>query len=309
MAPSVFVVVGELSETLVVTFTHYLHQLALLIRLPNAFTVISNVCAAYIIGAQGAVEWQGFISLLIAGLSFYHAGMILNDCLDIKEDRQFQPHRPLAAGTISALVAWLLALYLFAFGLVILFSFAVQTFIYGVLLLICIVAYNLASRQMYFACLLMGLCRCLLWMVVLSAVNAVEQQAHYAVLVGAYVMALTFLSRDENLAQNSLLPGVSASILTLGCGFFLAMQFYNNVGFGVNHAVLLVLLGIAFFKLMQLYKNYTPQAVRATVMFFILGLIPLDATLLFISGYPVAAIAVLLLIIPGRMLAKFLYVS
>lgn len=291
------------------TFTHYLHQLALLIRLPNAFTVMSNVTAAYIIGAQGDMQWQNFISLLIAGLSFYHGGMILNDCLDIKEDRQFQPHRPLAARTISAVVAWMLCLYLFAFGLAILVSFDTRTLIYGVLLLACIVSYNLASRKVYFACLLMGLCRCLLWLVVLSAVNAVEQQAHYAVLVGTYVIALTFLSRDENLAQKQWLPWVSASWLIVGCGFFLAIQQYKGLVFDVKMLALLVFLSVAFFKLIQLYKNYTAQSVRATVMFFILGLIPLDATLLFISGYSFAAIGVVLLIIPGRILAKFLYVS
>lgn len=291
------------------TFSQYLHQLALLVRLPNAFTVTSNVAAAWVIGSHAALDWQIFVSLLLAGLSFYHGGMILNDCLDIKEDRQFNPRRPLAARTISPLLAWLLCLYLFVFAVAILFSFDTRTLVYGLLLLACIVSYNVASRKMYFACVLMGLCRCLLWLVVLSAMGALERYAHFAVLVGIYVMALTFLSRDENLAEKKWLPSVTAICLLFGCVFFVFMQSQHP---GAADAKLLVLAGfvaLMLIRLVYLQRNYTPQTVRATVMFFILGLIPLDATLLFISGHFYAAILVLLLIIPGRFLAKFLYVS
>ena len=41
----------------------------------------------------------------------------------------------------------------------------------------------------------------------------------------------------------------------------------------------------------------------------ILGMIPLDACLLFVAGYPLVSLIVLLLIVPGKLLAKRMYVT
>lgn len=284
-------------------------QLALLIRLPNSFTVIANIFAASFIGSQDDLDFSVLIILLATSLCFYHGGMVLNDCLDIEEDRVTQPHRPLVTGKVPVPFAWGMAISLMLVGVLLPLLLNQSSFVVGCLLAVSIFSYNISPRESLFGCVLMGLCRCLNWLLALVAVGGFKEYAHYAVLVGVYVMSLTFLSRDENYAQRKWLVALSTGSLLLGSAYFLwAMDntvpfYWLKYGFFVAGLLLLLI------KIAQLLRHYESENIRATVMFFIIGMIPLDACLAFIAGYFWQAIALLALIIPSKLLARRLYVT
>jgi len=291
------------------TFTQFVYQLALLVRLPNSFTVISNIVAAYVLGSGGNIHGVSLITLVCASLCFYHGGMVLNDCVDVKEDRVHKAHRPLASGKIVLPIAWALACYLFLFGLLLVYQFGRHPMIIGVLLTMCIFAYNFSNRRGIVGCVLMGLCRGLNWLLPLAALGAVADFAHFAVLVGGYVVALTLLSRDEDDASHKWLLALSTVVLLLVFGFFITMLKTEQMNFILTLSVLICAGCVIAYQLWHLYKNYTPANLHRVVMFFILGLIPLDASLLLMSGHAVAAVLVLLLLVPSSLLARRMYVT
>ncbi|WP_086931533.1 UbiA family prenyltransferase [Agarilytica rhodophyticola] len=284
-------------------------QLALLIRLPNSFTVIANIVAASLIGSQGHIDLTVFFILLLASLCFYHGGMVLNDCLDIAEDKLTQPHRPLVSGKISTSFAWILATVLMGVATLLPLLLSQAVFLVAVLLAISIVAYNFSPRESLFGCVLMGACRSLNWLLPLVAFGTWKEYAPYAFLVGIYVMSLTFLSRDENYADRRWLVVLSVSSLLLGGIYFLWAFDSESPFYWFKCAIVVAGLLLLFAKIMQLLKDYRPENIRAVVMFFIIGMIPLDACLVFVAGYYWQAIFLLALIIPSKLLARRLYVT
>ncbi len=234
---------------------------------------------------------------------------MLNDCVDIKEDKINQPNRPLASGAIKPGFALALVVYLLGFAVAITYTFGSDTFKLGVLLGVGIVAYNFAPRDGLVGCLIMGACRGLNWLVVLSAVGALKEFAHYAAVISVYVMSLTFLSRDEEYAKRPWLAWLSVLGMAAAGLIFLAKLDPDAPWLLPKIAVFCAGMGLAFYKLSTVIRHYTSEQLRGAVMFFVIGLIPLDAILLLVSGYPIAAILVLLLLIPSKFLARRLYVT
>lgn len=76
-----------------------------LVRLPNVFTLLSDCVAAAIVATGLAWPMTAFLPVLLASLLAYWAGMILNDVVDLEEDREHRPDRPLASGRISPVIA------------------------------------------------------------------------------------------------------------------------------------------------------------------------------------------------------------
>lgn len=74
-----------------------------LARLPNLPTVPGDVIAGYLLGG-GMSSGVSLFRLLLAVASvlcLYVAGLILNDCVDVEEDRIHRPDRPLPSGAIA----------------------------------------------------------------------------------------------------------------------------------------------------------------------------------------------------------------
>ena len=73
---------------------------AQLVRLPNVFTVVADISAAFLFVAQGPQPLTRWVVIVLAGIALYWAGMILNDLFDLEKDRTERPGRPLPAGHI-----------------------------------------------------------------------------------------------------------------------------------------------------------------------------------------------------------------
>lgn len=285
------------------------HAFASLIRLPNIFTVLSNVVAAHLVATQTDVQPLVLLMTLLASAAFYHGGMVVNDCLDFDEDSQMRPGRPLPAGHFSLRQAWTIAVFMMLFGLILSVQLGGVTGIIALLLAAFIFGYNLSNREGYWGCVWMGCCRFLNWALALSAVGGLATYWPYALVVAVYVSALTIISRDEVKAKRPQLITWCALIMSIGAAGFVFFL-YQWMGLNLIGLTLFVLGLIAIgWRLWQLSNNYQTPKIQGTIKFFVLGLIPLDAALVWVSGYPVFAIAVVFLLIPSRVLARYFYVT
>jgi len=282
---------------------------AQLIRLPNLFTAASNIIAAHIVVTQGEPQWALLALTLLASLFFYHGGMILNDCIDIDEDRQERPNRPLPAGLMSLAQAWGLSIGLMLLGLVICYQLSNLTFYIACGLVVTIFTYNLSSRTGYFGCVAMGACRLLNWCLALSVATGFVTFWPYALLVGIYVGALTLISRDETQANRAELVNYCAIFMVLGTLFFLITLWLQNVITAIGAVILMIGLAVILIRLAKLKAHYNTANIQGMVMFLVLGLIPLDAVLVLVAGFPIAAIFIFILLLPSRFLARRLYVT
>lgn len=277
-----------------------------LIRLPNLFTAASNIVAAHLIATGGSPLWLPLSFTIFASLCFYHGGMVLNDCLDFDEDKRSRSQRPLPAGLISLTVAWSLGVGLLLLGISITYILGMQAFVIGISLTTAIIIYNLSNKNGFFGCIMIGLCRSLNWCLGLSIISNFWLHWPIALLVGIYVAALTLISRDETQAKRPQLLFFSGGAMTLGTAAYVVwtktLEFW---AIGLLGAALI----FVWYRLILIYRRYQPEQIQTLVMFLVLGLIPLDAILLFISGYFVGGIIVLSFIVPGRVLARHLYVT
>ena len=248
-----------------------LKPFALLVRLPNSFTVLANVLAAMVIGSQANISWLTLTACALMSLAFYYSGMILNDCVDVDEDRQNQPHRPLVSGAVPLQLAWNLAIGFMTGGLLLASVLGKTTLLFGILLTLAIVTYDLLPRQQLFGCLVMGGCRMLNWLLILSVTDTHGVFWPYALLVGLYTTALTFVSRDEEYGARPWLLKWSAGTLLIGALVFI-MSLNTKVDYYALKILIVVLgLSVCLHKLYRVYRDYQPATLRSALMFFIMG--------------------------------------
>jgi fermentation-respiration switch protein FrsA (DUF1100 family) len=68
-------------------------------------------------------------------------------------------------------------------------------------------------------------------------------------------------------------------------------------------------LGLALSRLRTIWREFTPEAIQRGVGLLVLGIIPLDAVLAWAAGPWWGGVLVLALLIPGRLLGRWLYVT
>jgi 4-hydroxybenzoate polyprenyltransferase len=140
-----------------------------LARISNLPTVWTNVLAGWLL-AGGAWEWGALAWLLAGGSLMYTAGMILNDAMDVKFDREHRKERPIPSGRVSAKTAWIAGFGMLAAGGL------MCTFVAGacgwlvLALTAAILVYDAYHKPWAGSVLIMGSCRTLLYLVAGSAV-------------------------------------------------------------------------------------------------------------------------------------------
>ncbi|MCC6508862.1 MAG: UbiA family prenyltransferase [Pirellulaceae bacterium] len=186
-----------------------------LVRLPNVFTVLSDTLAAAVLVAGVNLPWLTLTLTVIASVLVYWGGMILNDCVDLEEDRLTRLHRPLVRGSISPVVAGHVGTgMLLTAPIIVLLATNLYrqqamwmgaAFLAAVALSLCVRVYDSAIKRTPIAPVLMGLCRSLnILMVglVMLAVNPVELGLPRSLLIlsagiGLYIVGITVFARRE----------------------------------------------------------------------------------------------------------------
>src|SRR3954463_16773363 len=91
-------------------------DLARLVRLPNVFTALADICLGALAADALPERWPSFLCVLLASGLLYSSGMVWNDYFDIEQDRRERPFRPLPSGRVSGPAALRLGTGLLAGG-------------------------------------------------------------------------------------------------------------------------------------------------------------------------------------------------
>src|SRR5215207_2285224 len=323
-------------------------QYLLLIRVPNLFTVPSNILAGYFATITTAnADVDQLLSLIVSSVLLYVSGIVLNDYFDINVDRKERPSRPLASGRITKRSALLLAVISIVAGNILALSVSWTSFIISGSLTLVIFAYNYRlKRNAISNPLAMGLARFL--NVVLGgspALGLVLTNDLILFFVGyclfLYIAAISLLSRKEVsdtiifFSRSSWIPIVlSASTIVLIILSILVVGIYGYLRFDFifNLIVFSCVMSGTFLRLCVTLKRLTESTgekpykmneegvrdidgmgasreIQRTIKTMILSIIILDS--IFLSGLVgiYTGLVVLLLVIPPIVLGRKLYVT
>ncbi|HET9832479.1 MAG TPA: UbiA family prenyltransferase, partial [Vicinamibacterales bacterium] len=187
----------------------------LLSRVSNLPTVWSNVLAGYVLAA-GVLESPVFVRLALGVSLLYTSGMFLNDAFDYESDTVSRPDRPLPAGDVSVLAAFVVGFVLMIVGELVVASQGLSTApaLWSLVLAVAIIYYNVRHKRDVFGPLVMGLCRGLVYCL---AASAVAPSLGVAVFVAAavmtlYVLSLTFIAKKLGPKAGVVIPLMIAGI-------------------------------------------------------------------------------------------------
>ena len=149
------------------TFRNYLE----LARVSNLPTCVSNVLVGCALGSAGpSLNWPPVLLLSLAAALMYVGGMVLNDVCDAEIDRATRSGRPIPSGRISRGAALRFSVAALAGGVVLVWLVNVKALPYALLLVICIVGYDVLHKRWAPAAALLGLCRGMIYVVAAVAV-------------------------------------------------------------------------------------------------------------------------------------------
>lgn len=296
---------------------------AQLVRLPASFTLISNTVAAGLVVDSYLQPVPAFILTMIASLMAYWAGMILNDVVDLEEDRQHRPSRPLVAGRISPVIAGHVAngLLLMVPVMILLVTNLYDSqklwmgaaFVLALLLSLTVRSYNTLLKRTLLGPILMGLCRALnILMVGLTLLAIGDSEAMpgaliwLATAIGVYIVGITVYAKHEETESQSNVLGMGllleiAGLVILG-GFPAWTGIERQWGLDpkVAYPLLLLLVGLTVVQRgMAGVMHPAPRKVQLAVKHAILTLILLDAAVALLWAGPWFGGAVALMLLPA----------
>jgi 4-hydroxybenzoate polyprenyltransferase len=280
-----------------------------LVRLPAVFSVWSNILAAHLIASGGDPRWHLLALQLGISTSVYWGGMILNDCFDLSEDRRERPERPLPSGRLAPPSAWAAGSGLLLIGLLLALAAGERVLWVTLLLTAAVLLYDGRLKGGPLGPLAMGLCRYLNWLLGLAVVPILSSGLALALPVLFYTMGVTNLSRGET--GSGMRPAiVSAGLMLIAAALALLGLHLAGVQSQPLALVIAALLALVIAThLWRLYRAPTPERLRKGVGLLLMGMIPLDAVLLLGDDQALAATALLLLILPGRLLVRRLAIT
>lgn len=175
-----------------------------LLRLPNLFTVPGDVIVGWVLmGMKGRFP---FLAIL-ASLSFYCVGLLLNDLFDVVIDAKERPRRPLPSKRVSK--GGVLCVSLFLSGLALGLTAWADALPVGILLLGMILFYNLLAKRIpVVGVVVMGACRGL--NILLGAAMAYTWEAlpldapqlqHAMLFFAVYILIVSIVARNEALPK------------------------------------------------------------------------------------------------------------
>ncbi|MEM8732788.1 MAG: UbiA family prenyltransferase [Planctomycetota bacterium] len=295
-----------------------------LVRLPTVFTLISGSLAAAIVVGSGWLPWTGLVPTVLASIAAYWAGMILNDVVDLEEDRRTRPKRPLAAGRISpALAGHVATILLLLCPILILSVTALHTvqplwqgaaFLSAVCLSLCVRAYDSSLKETFIGPVLMASCRALNILMVgctmLSLGTTPEFPpvlGYFAGGIGLYVLGITVFARNEdrnaedtgNLVLGLLLQ--IAGIITLAVLPRWELEpTFQYLDPNRGYPLLIVLIGLTVGNRgVQAIRQPAARNVQLAVKHALLTLILIDAAVVLMWAGPYFAGVIALMLLPA----------
>ncbi|MBL3528298.1 MAG: UbiA family prenyltransferase [gamma proteobacterium endosymbiont of Lamellibrachia anaximandri] len=280
-----------------------------LVRAPAVFTALSNILAAHLIITQGEIAWPQLLLLLGSTAALYTAGMALNDWFDYSIDLQERPQRPLPSGRIERQNALFLGLELLVIGIGLAAYANIQSMFIAIIIALLVLLYDGLLKRTLLGSLNMGGCRYFNWLLGFSFLPLTGDLLIIALPVFIYITALTLLSREEEQARHRWVLILTAAGIT-AAGLLIVLLAPAPIQ---EHPLLALGIVAGLFtvsrQLLITYHDFTPARVAATIKLLLFGIILLDALLVLAFGPWWGALAVLSLMLPGKLLARFMYVT
>jgi 4-hydroxybenzoate polyprenyltransferase len=294
---------------------------AQLVRLPNAFTAMADIALAAL--ATGALQGHiaAFICVLLASVSLYSAGMVLNDYFDLEQDLRERPFRPLPSGRVTRRTALLLGLSLLAAGV----AFAAladsvsgadrwRALIVAGLLVGAILLYDGVLKRTGLGPIAMGSCRFLNILLGMTANGQAIPTWGWllALAIGTYIAGVTWFARTEAHTSNQNALMLAAAVMLVGLLLALAVPAlaqYLEADVATSRGFPYLLVAFAGFlglAVLPAIAKPAPQRVQAAVKRSVLGLVLLDA-ILATGLIGLAGLALVILLAPAALLGKWIY--
>ncbi len=312
-----------------------------LVRLPAVFTLLSNCIAAAIISVGDLMPWTAVVSIFTVSVLAYWAGMILNDCVDLEDDRRSRPDRPLVTGRISPVVAGHVATGMLMLGPLILLMVAgyhrsidtiwmVAALCSSVLLWVVVRAYNSVLKSTPLGPILMGACRLLNILMVGFSMLAVfwgqdfssverfpKALVAYSIAIGLYICGVTTYARREERESSPLALKLGILFQIAGLVVIACLPLWET-GREVNwylpttsyYPMLIGLIGLTVLNRgMAGVLHPVSRKVQLAVKHALLSLILIDASVVLMWAGPGYGVAVVLLLVPATLAAIKLRVT
>jgi 4-hydroxybenzoate polyprenyltransferase len=234
--------------------------------------------------------------------------MVWNDYFDQEQDRRERPFRPLPSGRITPRQAVLLGAGLLLLGILLALPAGRTSLFIAVFLLVAILAYDGWLKRTWAGPVAMGTCRFLNVLLGVSACGSIlwPLGGHLALVVGLYIVGVTWFARTEARVSNqNALRGAAAVMLA---GLLLALPLPVLLPEGHHSSFLFpyLLVGFGFFVGMPVVgaiDNPAPSRVQAAVKRSLMALILLDAVLASATA-GVIGLVILILLVPSLYLNR-----
>jgi 4-hydroxybenzoate polyprenyltransferase len=292
----------------------------LLFRLPNLFTVPSNIMAGYFsVASSSTANLSNLALLIMSSVLLYISGIVFNDYSDIEIDRRERPFRPLPSGKVPKRTAFIAATISMVVANFLAFMVSTLSFTIVIILSLIVLSYDFRLKQTVAGPVIMGTARTINVLFGSSAILTTGMLLSYTlpqlrltvVSISAflYVVSISLLSKMEIGPKRSRLTLIGPFILIFGVIAIIVIASLFRI-FHIELILSLVLfVGIISITCKQTVSERSSMSIQRAIKILVLSIIVLDS--IFISGTVglIYGLSTLLLIIPSIFLARKLYVT
>jgi hypothetical protein len=288
----------------------------ILVRLPNLFTLPSNILVGFVIvSALTQTTYVQVLLLVTISILHYCVGIILNDLCDFNIDKKERPYRPLPSGKISRKIAIALVTIFSFLALTLSLIVGIPTLVISSILFAIIFGYDRYLKNTWAGPFTIASARVMNIMLGVSVnINSASSNPQFVILT--FVLAITFvyvsligyMSRYEihgfsNNVKLFLTPAIIAMIIS-------SIILFTLTGF-FKYDSLVILALFSFIMTMTFHKIHKKDSlgIQQIIQNMILSIIVLDSTFLSgIRGIEMGLI-VLVLLAPMLVFAKKMYMT
>jgi 4-hydroxybenzoate polyprenyltransferase len=302
-----------------------------LVRLPNVFTVPSNILAGYfaLVMPVHASMIQLFL-LASSSVLLYISGIVFNDYFDIETDLKERPYRPLPSGRIAKRTALTIGVVsMILANLIAIFGAGLDSCIVSSLISVVVIAYDYKLKKTNVGPIAIGLARSLniilgaspsLYLV-LQNYNLLERLIFISLATFAYIFSISLLSRKEvelhaeqkeqqKITQTN--RNAVATSFSIVFGIILSFILIFSLGiFSVELFINLILFSTIMITILfkQVRSHYSSSSLQNGIKYMVIAIIVFDS--ISISGVAGLhyGLSVVILVIPAIILSRRLYVT
>ena len=296
-----------------------------LMRLPTVFTAMSNILCGFLIThltprlkIDDLASQRELWLLLASTIGLYLGGMVLNDVFDAKLDAVERPERPIPSGQISRQAAAIFGALLMLGGVLAAAFVGKPSLLVAGLIVPCVLAYNGFLKTTIAAPLGMAACRFFNLMLGASAVPDLQTMLQATPLTVAaglavYILGVTVFAQNEAGKSNMglLILGIVLVVSGIGLDAWLIGTAGATLGSinGSRMALLILSLNLLM-RAAAVIPSPQPRRIQKTVGLMLLGIIFLDAIMVFaMTADAKLAALVIMLVAPASLLRRVIPMS